>query len=70
MKQLKQWEHKDFCRMLKKNGFEYSHQTGSHCIYYRDASHISVPIHLNPCIALRLIKENQLITDIKWQRKK
>lgn len=58
---LKQWTHEDFCKMIKRNGFYLKRCNGSHAIYLNDrGKHISVPWHLNPCIALRLIKENNL----------
>ena len=58
---LKQWTHKEFCKVLRDNGFHLKKFNGSHAIYLNDrGKHISVPFHLNPCIALRLIKENNL----------
>ncbi len=42
---------------LKGAGYTFIRQTGSHEIYQKKESVKSVPIHLNPCIALRLHKE-------------
>lgn len=62
---MKQWTHKEFCKMLRRNRFTYSHQTGSHCIYVNGGRHISIPLRVNACVALRLIKENNLNIKLK-----
>ena len=63
---MKQWTHKEFCKMLKKNGFYLDRYSGDHSIYLNDKGrHISVPHHLNACVALRLVKENKLDTNKK-----
>lgn len=57
----KVWEHKDFCRLLIKNGYGYCRMNGSHTIYKNEqGKHISVPKKLSIMIARRLIKENNL----------
>lgn len=44
---------------------------GDHAIYVNDKGrHISMPKNLECVIARRLIKENNLITDIKRRKKK
>ena len=49
---------REFQRVLKRNGFVYSHQTGNNSIWYRGGEHISVTAtKLNPLIARRLVKE-------------
>ena len=42
---------------LKRAGYVYLRHNGSHAIYKKGDSVIPVPIHLNPCIAIRLHKE-------------
>ena len=63
-KRLRQWTHREFCKVLKNNGFHFNRQNGDHHIYLNaNGRHISVPMRLNACIALRLIKENNLKID-------
>lgn len=63
-KKLRQWTRREFCSVLKNNGFQLKRYSGSHSIYLNsDGKHISVPRCLNACIALRLIKENNLKVD-------
>ena len=59
---MKQWTKKDYCRMLEKNGYHYSRDgKGSHSIYTNsEGAHITVGKIINPCIAKRIIKENNL----------
>lgn len=61
---MKQWTKKDYCKMLEKNGYHYSREgKGSHSIYTNSAGiHITVGKTINPCIARRIIKENNLNT--------
>ena len=53
---------KKFGKILKKNGFEFVRCTGDHYVYKHSVSGsvISVPLHLNPIIAQRLVKEFNL----------
>ena len=63
-RKLRQWTHRDFCKMLRRNDFRLARFSGDHSIYLNtNGRHISVPHHLNACIALRLIKENNLKID-------
>ena len=65
---MKQYTRKEFIIILKKNGFYYDRQKGSHSIYINDKGrHISVPHNLECVIARRLIKENNL--DINLRKK-
>ena len=67
-KLMKQYTRKEFITILKKNGFYYDRQKGSHSIYINDKRrHISVPHNLECVIARRLIKENNL--DINLRKK-
>lgn len=50
-------DRRKFIKELKAAGFVFIRQTGSHEIYKKGNKLISVPIHLNPCIAIRLQKE-------------
>ena len=52
------------------NGFELRKSNRGHAIYVNDKGrHISIPYNLECVIALRLIKENNLVTDIKKKKK-
>lgn len=63
---MKQYTQREFIKICIANGFYYNRQKGSHVIYTNDrGKHISIPIHLESVIALRLIKENNLNTNIK-----
>lgn len=59
---MKQYTHREFVKMCKLNGFTYDKHKGSHAIYRHteNGRHISIPKNINSCIALRLIKENNL----------
>lgn len=59
---MKQYTHKEFVGIVRRNGFHYNRSSGDHFIYVNKyGKHISIPRNLNPCIALRLIKENSLL---------
>ena len=67
---MKQYTQLEFIRVVEKNGFSYSRHSGDHAIYVNDRGrHISIPHKLESVIAPRLIKENNLITDIKRRKK-
>lgn len=52
---------REFGKILKRNGFKLVRQTGDHNIYKDDKGRlVSVPMHLNPIIAQRLVRENNL----------
>ena len=51
-----------------RNGYSYSRHNGDHAIYVRDGKHISIPHRLESVIALRLIKENKLETNLKKKK--
>ena len=68
---MKQYTSREFIKIVEKNGFYYDRHNGSHAIYVNDEGrHISIPHNLECVIARRLIKENNLVTDIKRRRKK
>lgn len=63
---MKQYTQKEFIKIVKSNGFYYNRHNGDHAIYVNDKGrHISIPKNLECVIALRLIKENDLNTNIK-----
>lgn len=63
---MKQYTHKEFVRIVERNGFYYNRNNGSHAIYINNSGkHISIPKNLECVIALRLIKENNLNINIK-----
>jgi predicted RNA binding protein YcfA (HicA-like mRNA interferase family) len=67
---MKQYTQREFIRIVKNNGFQYNRHNGDHAIYVNDKGrHISMPKNLECVIARRLIKENNLITDIKRRKK-
>lgn len=60
---MKEWNTRDFIRMLRENGFYLAPNRGKgdHSIYkHADGRHISVPLRIAAPIARRLIKENKL----------
>ena len=63
---MKQYTSREFMKIVEKNGFRYKRHSGSHAIY-TDANgrHISIPKNLECVIAHRLIKENNLNTNLK-----
>lgn len=66
---MQQYTQKEFIKIVKKNGYYCARYNGSHAIYVNDEGrHISIPRNLECVIALRLIKENNLITNIKGRR--
>ena len=67
---MKQFTHREFVRVVVANSFYYDRHNGDHAIYVNDKGrHISIPKNLECVIARRLIKENNLITDIKRKKK-
>lgn len=68
---MKQYTSREFIKIVEFNGFYYDRHNGGHAIYVNDKGrHISIPKNLECVIARRLIKENNLITDIKRKKKK
>ena len=62
---MRQYTSREFIKIVEFNGFYYDH-----AIYVNDKGrHISIPKNLECVIARRLIKENNLITDIKKKKK-
>lgn len=58
---MKQFNSREFKKLLRNNGYDYVRSNGSHDIFSNGEFNIVVPIHLNMMIAKRLIKENNLI---------
>ena len=66
---MKQYTSREFIKIVEFNGFYYDRTRGGHSIYMnKKGVHISIPKNLECVIARRLIKENNLIIDIKRRR--
>ena len=66
---MRQYTSREFIKIEEFNGFHYNRHNGDHAIYVNDKGrHASIPKNLKCVIALRLIKENNLITDIKRRK--
>lgn len=66
---MRQYTQREFIKICVANGFYYSRHNGDHAIYVNDEGrHISIPKNLECVIALRLIKENNLIINIKRKK--
>lgn len=67
---MKQFTHREFVRVVVANGSYYDRHNGDHAIYLNEKGrHISIPLKLESVIAAQLIKENNLITNIKEAKK-
>lgn len=65
-----QYTQRKFISIVERNGFYYNRRKGSHAIYVNDeGGHISIPKNLESVIARRLIKENNLDTNLKKKKK-
>ena len=63
---MRQYTLREFIKIVEFNGFYYNRHNGDHAVYTNDKGrHISIPKNLKSVIARRLIKENNLIIDIK-----
>lgn len=68
---MKQYTQREFIKVCKANGFHFNRQNGGHSIYInKNGKHISIPSNLECVIARRLIKENNLETNLKKLRKR
>ena len=66
---MRQYTSREFVKIVEFNGFYYRRHNGDHAIYVNDKGrHISIPKNLECVIARRLIKENNLVIDIKRRR--
>ena len=66
---MRQYTSREFIRIVEFNGFYYNRCKGGHAIYMNDKGrHISIPKNLECVIARRLIKENNLVIDIKRKK--
>lgn len=67
---MRQYTSREFIKIAEFNGFYYDRHNGDHAIYVNDKGrHISIPKDLECVIACRLIKENNLVTDIKRRKR-
>ena len=58
---MKQYNFKDFCKMLGKNGYSLARINGSHHIYKNNDKTIVVNKDLNRMVCRRLIKDYGLV---------
>ena len=66
---MRQYTLREFIKIVEFNGFYYNRCKGGHAIYMNDKGrHISIPKNLECVIARRLIKENNLVIDIKRKK--
>lgn len=62
MSSLKQYNPREFRRILWDNGFILHRTNGDHLVYYKNGRHISIPARrCNKMLCQRLIKEYGLI---------
>ena len=66
---MRQFTSREFIKIVKLNGYFYNRSNRDHDIFINDnGDHISILNHLECVIARRLIKENNLIIDIKRRK--
>ncbi|WP_026667620.1 type II toxin-antitoxin system HicA family toxin [Butyrivibrio sp. AE2005] len=58
---IKQYSFKEFCKLIRKNGFELDHVKGSHFIFKKESRTMVVNKNLNKMVCRRLIKEFELV---------
>lgn len=59
---MKYYTRREFIKLVRQNGFEYTRSNGGHDLYYNnEGKHICIPRTLVNVICRRLIKENNLI---------
>lgn len=69
--QMRQYTSREFIKIVEYNGFYFSRHKGDHAIYKnKKGRHISIPKNLECVIARRLIKENNLETNLKKGKRK
>ena len=67
---MRQYTSREFIKIVEFNGFYYNRCKGDHTIYVNDnGRHISIPKNLESVIARRLIKENNLVINIKRRKR-
>ena len=58
---MKQYSFKEFCKLLRKNGYELNRSKGDHFVYKNSERTVVVNKNLNRMVCQRLIKENNLV---------
>ena len=59
---MKTYTHREFVRILNKNGYVRDHVTGSHITYIKgDDKIVATNNRINKMVARRLIKEHELV---------
>ena len=61
MGKVKQYDLRSMQKILRNNGYDFVRQNGSHKIYTNGFNTIVVSLKLNPMVAQRIVKENNLI---------
>lgn len=66
---MRQYTSREFIKIVEFNGSYYNRCKGDHTIYVNNKGrHISIPKNLESVIARRLIKENNLVINIKRRK--
>lgn len=63
MCRARRYSDREFKKILRDNGYSFLRGSGDHLIYSNGKNKITIKKNLNHMIILRLIKENNLITD-------
>lgn len=65
MAKMRQYTFREMEAIVLANGYVYIRCTGSHCTYKKEGTANTIVLarkkQINPCIARRLIKENNLV---------
>lgn len=65
MAKMQTFTYRQMVRIVEQNGYEYIRCNGDHTIYKKAGERNTITLakkkHINPCIARRLIKENNLV---------
>lgn len=62
---MRKYTFREMDAIVRYNGYVYIRCNGDHCIYKKEGAANTIVLarkkHINPCIARRIIKENNLI---------
>lgn len=65
MAKMRTFTYRQMVYIVERNGYEYTRCNGDHAIYKKQGAKNTITLtkkkHVNPCIARRLIKENNLV---------
>lgn len=69
MARMQQFTFREMESIVISNGYVYIRCSGDHCVYKKDGEPRTIVLakkrHINPCIARRLIKENNLTVKVR-----